>query len=1481
MAVQLSRFAIAKAEELSRLDDELQALATQAFAHVRGVPVPSATAFPEVPEAIRDAVRAALGAGLFPDLPWSSAHPVDSRKQTDAAHFDVSGTDNNDASDMDEIPLILRCKKARRQGATREDMQEAGIGHREEVPLQERPVGDLIRIIAGLDPDQPLDGCSRSASLGVAGPAAHKNPSASAAAAGPAPACQQTGPKRGQGRGPAGLSSHARAVKTGPPATANAHHAHATEASVQPRPDDGAAPPPPLHAGAADEEGSFDAESLRQQQQRVLEKQQQQDIGGAGPAAQHQAVQEPLGPEPHDSTQQQQHGHEERQDVAQEQHPVLQARKRAPLWLYQLLPNRSRPKPVGSRGQPLESERQPASKRPRRQGAPAAAAEAAAAAAAPVQPDAAEPSDPPTCTQQPLQDSSVSATTEQDRQQGRFDVEGAPGADALRSGEPSEPPLRPVPVSAPSASAASADEAQRASSLLSHDRSQPLGPLPPSGDAEALGQADGQYGERPGQQGAAAEEPVREAGQLGPAPEGPELRHQHQERPSAVSSPPLQSEPGSAQVQEPGVCADAAGHAGHGHGISGGPAIGAEPGNATHTASRRSCPKVGAPRPSGTADGGVTPPAAVEPAGLVQPAPAPSATVGPDSPPTSAVAGSADVVGTAPGPAAEAEAMMKEPQEVKAAESKPPALRGGRAKRQRPTPEAAEGLTAAEPDPHAGEHLMDMPLAKRNGRRPQPVAAARMAGVADVTADADGQAAGRPQASGHQRASGEAQAPAPVAAPDSNPTEAADAVARVAEDVSKQATEAAAGLEACAAAGVATGPQLASAAPPQPADGDIAEDCATAAKASVLAPPASVPGFRPPQSQPSSAAASPPDDVAANSERLHAPAAADHRAGATAAADAARAASADLAEPAQPPQPCDPAQPHSAPGPADSAAADGSAPPAAAHCNPAAAASGADAAAADSGTARLHQASARPAQTTTHGPPPSGAAGAPEAKPERRYKPVAPARRTAQARAAVSDLPSTHVQLAALAAAWMAGQHGASGGAGAEPHEGTAAPTAAAGGGSGSVQAAVSDAPGIAGAEAGAAGAETVTTTAADVVHEDAAGAAPSAPASRVQAGTQGAVQQPSHDSAGMPPCTDKTNGVAGGALPADNAPPSHDGASHSHARSPDVDPERGTFAAPAVPEAGAPVPAAAAAATIGTAASEPLEPGGGSDFGEYAPPPQPPCDTATSPVRAPAPGTAQDAAAGAEEEGAAAPHARWSAEPDSKGGEDERADADGDGLLSRRNSSGCGSGAEGTEGAGESSAQDRADGSAAGEGQAERSAGAAGGSDGREQDEEEDDAGMSPVEREEWRRRRAEIERQRAEAAAEREAARRARLAASAAAGVTAELERRMRQRLANHQQLATAAAAEAAAKEDIRTQVRDRLQERFWKALEERNLSKLLRQLDVLPKGASLRTPEQRSKALKIAKIRFHPDKVTGSLEDRVYAEEVSKLLNSWNWS
>ncbi|EFJ50468.1 hypothetical protein VOLCADRAFT_120633 [Volvox carteri f. nagariensis] len=570
------------------------------------------------------------------------------------------------------------------------------------------------------------------------------------------------------------------------------------------------------------------------------------------------------------------------------------------------------------------------------------------------------------------------------------------------------------------------------------------------------------------------------------------------------------------------------------------------------------------------------------------------------------------------------------------------------------------------------------------------------------------------------------------------------------------------------------------------------------------------------------------------------------------------------------------------------------------------------------------------------------AAASDPAKPERRYRPVAPARRPAHTRAPAGDLPRTHVELAAVAAAWAAAQHSSSGGV-SGGGEGPAGDVTAQG-------AAVTDGIAVVAAGAGAA-TETATATAAAV-----GAAAAAMPPAAVQEGApvtaapagghgvcRGAAQQPPLSSADVP-CSTAQAG-ANAAPPPPVVPPSSspactqspeeklhpawegvlrptvEGPEGAH---PDVDGGCGPAAASGASNhlSAAAAAAVAAAAAAAVAASDPHKPASGNNPGENTPSRPPPSDTATSPVRPSVPEadinflaepSGRDAPAAVAVAGAGAAGVA----PGSGGGEDGReggqspAEADrlsgdgvGDGELSRRNSSGSGSGGAGggREGSG---CEGRPEGPSSAEGWraghatadvattaaattttaaadphavADAAGGSAGGAEGGGRHPDDDDAGMSAVEREEWRRRRAEIERQRAEAAAEREAARRARLAAQAASG---ELERRMKQRLADHHQLASAAAAEAAAKEGIRTRIRDSLQERLRKALDEHSLSRLLRQLEVLPKGATLRTAEQRNKALKTAKIRFHPDKVTGSLEERVYAEEVSKLLNSWNWN
>ncbi|KAG2483638.1 hypothetical protein HYH03_017516 [Edaphochlamys debaryana] len=104
-----------------------------------------------------------------------------------------------------------------------------------------------------------------------------------------------------------------------------------------------------------------------------------------------------------------------------------------------------------------------------------------------------------------------------------------------------------------------------------------------------------------------------------------------------------------------------------------------------------------------------------------------------------------------------------------------------------------------------------------------------------------------------------------------------------------------------------------------------------------------------------------------------------------------------------------------------------------------------------------------------------------------------------------------------------------------------------------------------------------------------------------------------------------------------------------------------------------------------------------------------------------------------------------------------------------------------------------------------------------------------------------------------------------SVAEAAAAELQRRMAERLAEHHQLSAAAARKAEAKEALRARIRDQLHERLSKSLcgRERSLPNLLRMLGVIGKTAPPPSPEQRSEALKAARVRFHPDKASGSLE------------------
>ncbi|GLI60331.1 hypothetical protein VaNZ11_002449 [Volvox africanus] len=540
------------------------------------------------------------------------------------------------------------------------------------------------------------------------------------------------------------------------------------------------------------------------------------------------------------------------------------------------------------------------------------------------------------------------------------------------------------------------------------------------------------------------------------------------------------------------------------------------------------------------------------------------------------------------------------------------------------------------------------------------------------------------------------------------------------------------------------------------------------------------------------------------------------------------------------------------------------------------------------------QLAGRAAPSLAHRSVPGATAAPLEAKPERRYKPVAPARRP---RAAACNLPSTHAELAAVAAALLAAQlaKGFSEGRDGNAAHGTAADVAipAANAKSGPVTVAEETV------------AEKVTMADAGRQVGDTAVAPPSVPQEENWPTGAGAVPPPCPDTAAMPPNTSHGCGGVAADLPS-RASSTFEGVSTVYSNTFDRDMPHGfrdgegstaeqhragtcsavTDSWNSHQDTGTAAVTAAAGAAM--ASRGPEHRGGGSDIGGSPSQRRPLSGTATSPVWQavsevclavkPSEGTAA-AAVGTADAGIAA-------EPGFKSGLWRARSAhglgeDGEWDISRRNSCACESrGGMVPDGdVGDVFGNNEGVGSH-GESDGRPEGPTGNGGNGAGQGQDEDDAGMSEVEKEEWRRRRAEIERQRAEAAAEREAARRAR-AARAVASATEELERRIRQRLADHHQLASAAAAEAAAKEDIRSRIRDILQERFRKALEEHNLSRMLRQLGLLSKGTYLRTAEQRSKALKSAKIRFHPDKVTGSLEDRVYAEEVSKLLNSWTWT
>ncbi len=81
---------------------------------------------------------------------------------------------------------------------------------------------------------------------------------------------------------------------------------------------------------------------------------------------------------------------------------------------------------------------------------------------------------------------------------------------------------------------------------------------------------------------------------------------------------------------------------------------------------------------------------------------------------------------------------------------------------------------------------------------------------------------------------------------------------------------------------------------------------------------------------------------------------------------------------------------------------------------------------------------------------------------------------------------------------------------------------------------------------------------------------------------------------------------------------------------------------------------------------------------------------------------------------------------------------------------------------------------------------------------------------------------------------------------------------------------------------QVRQELDRRLGLAVRQRHLAKLLRQLELEVPGGATPSAQQLKDALKVARCRYHPDRVHGAdLEAKVRAEEISKILNSWELS
>ncbi|GAX81678.1 hypothetical protein CEUSTIGMA_g9106.t1 [Chlamydomonas eustigma] len=154
-----------------------------------------------------------------------------------------------------------------------------------------------------------------------------------------------------------------------------------------------------------------------------------------------------------------------------------------------------------------------------------------------------------------------------------------------------------------------------------------------------------------------------------------------------------------------------------------------------------------------------------------------------------------------------------------------------------------------------------------------------------------------------------------------------------------------------------------------------------------------------------------------------------------------------------------------------------------------------------------------------------------------------------------------------------------------------------------------------------------------------------------------------------------------------------------------------------------------------------------------------------------------------------------------------------------------------------------------------------------------------SEVEEEEWRKRQEVIAAQRIEAARQREERKRR---------LQSEVHQasRIKARLESLRSVEENALAEAAAKERHRVAIRQELEKKHGVAMKTLNLPRLLAELQVPVKGLASLTRvqalEATKKALRLAKIKYHPDKVSnGDFKVKVRAEEISKILNAWDLS